>query len=139
MGSFKLFFAPKAFIVKNNKVLVVRESSSHPTNTRAGEYSLIGGRINDDEPWQQGFIREVQEEIGSAIKIGKPLFVSESFNKVNGEHWHIVRCFFLCEIKEDNIKLSAEHDDFKWINPIDFNKENVVDNEHGAFKNYLNL
>jgi len=137
MDNTKLFFAPKAFIVKDNKVLIVRESASDPTNTRAGEYSLIGGRINDDEPWQEGFMREVQEEIGAAIKIDKPLFVSESFNKVNGQRWHIVRCFFLCTIKGEDIKLSQEHDDFKWINPSDYSKENIVDNEHGAFVNYL--
>ena len=137
MGSVKLFFAPKAFIVKNNKVLVLRESASNPTNTRAGEYSLIGGRIHDDEPWRDGFKREVREEIGVDIKIGQPLFVSESYNKVNNEQWHIIRCFFMCEMPNDNIKLSKEHDDFKWIDPANYLNENLIDNLHDVFKAYL--
>jgi len=135
--STKLFFAPKAFIVKNNKVLVVRESHSHPTNTRAGEYSLIGGRIHDNEPWREGFKREVQEEIGIDIKIGPPLFVSESYNQVNNEKWHIVRCFFICEMLDNNIKLSKEHDDFKWIDPVNYLAENLIDNLYDVFKAYL--
>lgn len=133
----KLFFAPKAFIVKNGKVLVLRESAQHPTNTHAGEYSLIGGRINEDEPWLDGFAREVQEEIGTVVQIIRPLFVGESFNDVQGEQWHIVRCFFLCQIKDNNITLSPEHDDYKWIDPHNYLQENIIGNEHGAFTAYL--
>lgn len=133
----KLFFAPKAFIVKDGKVLVVRESSSHPTNTHGGEYSCIGGRIEDDEPWLQGFAREVREEIGTSVKVIRPLFVSESFNKVHGDEWHIVRCFFLCELEGDEIVLSPEHDDYKWINPQEYKSQNCIENEFGAFEAYL--
>jgi len=133
----KLFFAPKAFIVKNGKVLVVRESSTHATNTHGGEYSFIGGRIEDGEPWREGFAREVQEEIGSTVEIKRPLFVSESFNTVQGEEWHIVRCFFLCEMQNDEIALSPEHDDYKWIDPAEYKNEHHIDNEYGAFEAYL--
>ncbi|MBU0598274.1 NUDIX domain-containing protein [Patescibacteria group bacterium] len=133
----KLFFAPKAFIIKDGKVLVVRESTTHPTNTHAGEYSLIGGRIKDDEPWQGGFKREVSEEIGADIKIGQPIYVSESYNEVNGEHWHIVRCFFLCQIKNNEIRLNKEHDDFKWIDPKNYKHENLIYNLHAVFEEYL--
>ena len=138
---FKLFFAPKAFIVKDNKVLVIRESATHPTNTHAGEYSLIGGRIGDEEPWQDGFAREVKEEIGSTVKIIQPLYVSESFNEVSDEKWHIIRCFFLCELADDQdnqIVLSTEHDHFKWIDPANFQNEGIISNEYGAFEAYLN-
>ncbi|MFA6098587.1 MAG: NUDIX domain-containing protein [Patescibacteria group bacterium] len=139
MVKFKLFFAPKAFIVKNGKVLVLRESATHPTNTHAGEYSLIGGRIEPNEPWEKGFAREVNEEIGATFKILKPLWVSESFNEVQKEKWHIVRCFFLCKMEDQPIKLSGEHDQFKWIDPVNYKNENLIPNEYGVFEAYLEL
>lgn len=132
-----LFFAPKAFIVKNGKVLVLRESTTHPTNTHAGEYSLIGGRIEFDEPWEEGFQRELNEEIGAPVKVVKPLWVSESFNEVQGEKWHIVRCFFLCTMDNQKIKLSGEHDHYKWIDPANYKNEHLIENEYGVFESYL--
>ena len=133
----KLFFAPKAFIVKDGKVLVVRESARHDTNAHAGEYSFVGGRIDDGEPWRDGFAREVKEEIGTEVQILRPLFISESFNKVQGEDWHIVRCFFLCEMRSDEIVLSPEHDEYKWIDPANYKTEHCIENEYGAFEAFL--
>jgi ADP-ribose pyrophosphatase YjhB (NUDIX family) len=133
----KLFFAPKAFIIKNKRLLVLRESPKDTTRTHSGEYSLIGGRIDDNEPWHDGFMREVREEIGADITIIKPLYVSESFNNIHDERWHIVRCFFLCSMAGDTIMLSGEHDDYKWIDPANYRNEKIINNEYGAFEAYL--
>lgn len=133
----KLFVATKAFIVHNEKILILRESHKYDEGTQIGLLDIPGGRLKPGEQLGESLLREVKEETGLTVRIGKSFFVNEVFREVKGERWQIVRVFFECFSDSDQVKLSSDHDHFEWIAPQDFKKYPVIDNLFPAFDAYL--
>jgi 8-oxo-dGTP diphosphatase len=108
--------AAKAVIVNSaGKVLILREASTYDEGTNHGKYGLPGGRINPGEPFYEGLKREIQEEAGLTVKTLGPVHVDEWFPDIKGIPNHIVGMFILCEPDTEDVTLSEEHDDFRWI------------------------
>ena len=133
----KLFVATKAFIVYNNKVLILKESSRYKDGANSGKFDVVGGRIKPGQRFDESLLREIKEETGLSVKIGKPFFVGEWRPVVNGEQWHVVGTFFECFADSDSVILSEDHEEFAWIKPEDYQKFNLIDNLFYAFENYL--
>ncbi|MFA6524837.1 MAG: NUDIX domain-containing protein [Patescibacteria group bacterium] len=111
-------------ILKNNKdeVLVL---GSDPKGSLLGKYDLPGGRIDESEfavPYEQIIRREVAEEIGDIdvtinprpVAIGRHL-IPAGMTSENKEI-HIMYIFFEARMISGDIKLSSEHNGYKWIN-----------------------
>ncbi|MFH1648987.1 MAG: NUDIX hydrolase [Candidatus Woesearchaeota archaeon] len=135
----RFFLATKAFIVKDGKVLVIRESAKYDVGTKVGKYDNPGGRLQPGEHHDEALRREVEEETGLDIKINKPIFVNESWPEVKGEQWQIVRIFFECEVTGGTLKLSDDHDDVKWIDPKNYKNETIIENLYPVFEAWLKL
>ncbi len=132
-----LFVATKAFIQFQGKIVIVKESGDHPTNTQVNKFDIPGGRIDPAETLQEGLEREIEEEVGIKNIIGIPFFASEAFTEINDEIWHIVRIFFKCNVGSDKIKLSPEHHEYLWIDPKEYKKYDLIKNLYPAFEKYL--
>ena len=126
----KIFFAVKAFIKYNNKILILKESSCE-------KFGVVGGRLEPGEKLDEALRREIREETGLEAKIGKQFYVDEWNITANRKQLHIIGIFFECEALSDNIRLSNDHSEFKWINPKDYKKYDLFDNLKGAFETYL--
>ena len=110
--------ATKALIVNpEGKLLIVREAVTYADSTQRGKYTFPGGRIDPGEPHLEGLMREISEETGLRVKVGRPLFVEEWFPKINDERNHIVAIYFQCEPLTQDVRLSDEHDHFEWVTP----------------------
>ena len=110
--------AAKAVITRGDgKVLVVREAGTYDEGTKIGKYGIPGGRLNPGESYEDGLRREVEEETGLKIEPLYPLYVGEWRPEIKGVPHQIVAIFTVCKAKTTDVKLSDEHDDFKWINP----------------------
>ena len=133
----KLFVATKAFITHNGKVLVLRESSKYEDGTNTNKYDVAGGRMEPGQKFDDSLLREVREETGLTVTIGKPFFVSEWRPTVRGERWQIVGIFFICEAQSDQVTLSDDHDDYKWIDPREYKNSGLIENLWPAFEAYL--
>jgi|SRR3989344_2254423 len=133
----KLFAATKAFIVYNDKVLIIRESSKYSDGTQVGKFSIPGGRINPGERFDEALLREIKEETGLDITIGKPFHVDEWRVMKNNEQWQIIATFFECFVDSDNVILSEDHDKYEWINPKEYKNYNIIQNLSLAFEAYL--
>lgn len=129
----KLFVATKALIVKDGKVLMLREKTS-TDGTQTGKYSTVGGRVQPGERFDEGLMREVKEECGLDIQIGQPLFVQEWRPNVRDEQWQIVAIFFICEPASDDVVLGDEHDHHKWIDPQNYKNEGLIENLFPVFE-----
>ena len=129
----------KGLIVHQGKVLILRESGNYSDGVNRSKYGVPGGRMNPGERFDECLQREVMEEAGLKITIGRPFFVSEWRPLVRGEQWQITGIFFECFSETDNVVLSSDHDDFQWIFPQEYKKYNIVDNEHPVFEAYLKL
>ena len=133
----KLFVATKALIVREGKVLVVRESSQYTDGTQVGLYDTPGGRMQPGQKLDESLLREVMEETGLNIEIGSPFFVNESWPVVRGEQWQVVRIFFECRSLVGEVRLSDDHDDYKWIDPNDYASADLIGNLNEVFEAYL--
>lgn len=133
----KLFTAVKAFIVYNNKILILKESLQYQDGSNIGKYDVVGGRVKPGQRFDESLLREIKEETGLDVRIGKPFFVNEWRPVVKGEHWQIIGTFFECSTDSDKVILSEDHDGFQWIDPSDYKKYNLIENLIPAFESYL--
>ncbi|OGY43358.1 MAG: hypothetical protein A2731_00680 [Candidatus Buchananbacteria bacterium RIFCSPHIGHO2_01_FULL_39_8] len=134
----KLFVATKAFIVYNNKVLILRESIKYQEGTNHGKYDVVGGRVKPGQRFDESLLREIKEETGLAVKISQPFFANEWRPVVKSEQWQIIGVFFKCIADSDQVILSQDHDDYIWIDPKDYRDYNLIENLYPAFEAYLN-
>lgn len=134
----KLFVATKAFITNNNKVLVVREASQYDVGTNPGKYDVVGGRIEPNEHFLDALIREVKEEVGLEIIVGKPFAVGEWFPKVKDEQWHVIAVYFECQTMNTDVILSQDHDDHQWIDPAEASAFPLMENLRPIFAAFVN-
>jgi 8-oxo-dGTP diphosphatase len=133
----KLFAATKAFIVHDGKILILRESSKYADGSNSGRYDVPGGRIKPGQRFDESLLREIKEETGLSVTIGRPFFVNEWRPVVKGEQWQIIGTFFECLAGSDKVKLSEDHDDYLWIKPEDYRKYELIENLRPAFQAYL--
>lgn len=133
----KLFVATKAFVVHNNKVLILRESNKYSDGVQLGNYDVPGGRMKSGETWEQSLLREVKEETSLDVKIGDVIAVSEWRPVVKNEQWQIVAIFIECFSDSDKVTLSEDHDDSLWINPKDYLQYSMPPKNLPAFEKYI--
>ena len=133
----QLFVATKAFIVHDEKILIVRESNRYAEGTNAGLFDVPGGRVQPGQHFAESLQREVQEETGLQIAIGQPFFVNEWRPTIQGKPSQIVGIFFICTATNQAVTLSQDHQEFQWITPADYRQYPLIENLHAAFAAYL--
>ena len=132
--------ATKALIVNDKgQILFLREASTYDEGTNIGQYHLPGGRLNLGEAFLDGLKREVDEETGLEIKIGKPIYVGEWRPVIKGVQNQIVAIFFICKPLTEHVRLSDEHDDFKWVLPNEIGKYEIMSPEDKVVEEYRSI
>lgn len=132
-----MFVATKAFIICDDEVLLLRESSNYKDSAHTDKLDLPGGRVELGQKFDESLLREIKEETGLDVEIGKPFFVNESYPTVRGENWQIIRIFFECNSKSKNVILSEDHSEFIWIKPEEYAKYNLIENLIPVFESFL--
>jgi 8-oxo-dGTP diphosphatase len=101
--------ATKALIVnEKGQFLILREAKTYEEGTNIGRYQLPGGRLELGEAFTDGLKREVNEETGLKVEIGKPIYVGEWRPVIKGVQNQIVGIFFLCKPLSEDVRLSLE-------------------------------
>ncbi len=133
--------AAKGILVnRDGKILILREAGeSYAEGTNAGKYhAAAGGRINPSESYADGLKREVAEETGiTEFTPLYPVFVGEWWPVIKGVPRHIVAIFTVCETRATKVRLSEEHDDFRWILPEECDQYDILDAELEAIAAYV--
>src|SRR5271170_1775032 len=132
----KLFAATKALILYQGKVLLLKESTNYKDGSQIGKYDVVGGRVTPGEKFEDSFRREILEETGLRVKIGKPFFVNESWPVVREEKWQIIRIFFETYSESDKVVLSEDHESYIWIDPKDYKDYQIIENLVPVFEAY---
>jgi ADP-ribose pyrophosphatase YjhB (NUDIX family) len=108
------------------RALILREASTYDEGTQKGRYTLTGGRLEPGESWQDGLRREIHEETGLEVEIGKPLYVGEWRPVIKGVHTQIIAVFMLCSATGGVLQLSTEHDLYEWVSADTWRTFDVV-------------
>ena len=96
-----------AVIKKDNKYFIAQRNRNKHF---AYHWEFPGGKVNDDESFENALEREINEELSINIKINKKI----TSEKYKDEKINVVIYFFLCESLNKNIIL-YEHEDMKWV------------------------
>ncbi len=123
-----------SIIEKGKKILILQRSKDdiyYPSM-----WDFPGGQLNENEDIIDGVKREVKEETNLEINILFPVDVSSrTFTKM-----YLVLITFVSSFKSGEVKLSSEHQDFKWVTATKNNKlDGMTPLTKRAFYSYLKL
>jgi len=125
--------AGKAIIRKDVQILLLQRSSKSGFDPDLWE--LPGGKIDYGENLVDALEREVKEEVGLVIKIGRP-FKTWHFYK---DPFWVTGVTFLCDYISGNVNLSSEHADYVWIDPEEYTNYPLSTSMEEQIKSYLEL
>lgn len=106
MGKY-IRYSTAAIIKKQDKILIARRKQG---GALSDKWELPGGKVEKGETLRAALAREIEEELGINIKIGK-LFHSGYFKNRNKVYKLFV---FWAEYHTGDIKLK-EHADIEWV------------------------
>lgn len=109
------------------EVLLVKRSDSD--DFLPGLWELPGGGTEFGEHPVKGLQRELKEEIGLEVTVGKPLYVDDYFMEQQDAKIHRVEISFECMVgdKGQEVILSHEHSAYKWVGRQDIEKFELTD------------
>ena len=101
----------KGFVIKEDKLLIVRRSSKEEFNPE--QWVLPGGHVEEGEKIEEAVVREIKEEVGINIDVIKINSVWKF--KAKEKELEFIGVTFLCSAKENSIKLNEEIGSYEWI------------------------
>ncbi|HUC89567.1 MAG TPA: NUDIX domain-containing protein [Patescibacteria group bacterium] len=110
-------FVTGRMLLFNHKgeLLILRRSATDPFY--GGMWDLPGGRMEDGEDIRQAAVRETIEEAGIQPLEPRTVFATSRIKPKGGCTW----VFFVAQSPEAaEVKLSIEHDQYRWIKIEDF-------------------
>ena len=100
----------RAIIRFNDKYLLLKKAKDAVIQENIGKWETSGGIIDKTGP-EKTILKEVEEETGLRCTIVKELpFLCMKDEKIDSQ-----ASMFLLEAPSDQVKLSEEHSDFKWV------------------------
>ena len=100
-------------VVKENKVLIIQRSKDEESYPNLWE--LPSGKREPLESSNDAVVREIKEETNIDVKVIRPIYVFEFKNEKSDEIRDATQINFLVEYLGGEVKLSDEHQNFKWI------------------------
>jgi 8-oxo-dGTP diphosphatase len=113
-----------AAIFREDELLLLRRIPDFP-----GSWELPGGSVEAGELLEQALVREIREETGLSVDVGRP-FSASLFEAAGpeGKPVTVVAIEYLCTVESPGtIRLSpTEHDRFAWIRAHELSKYSLV-------------
>ncbi|MDR2902433.1 MAG: NUDIX domain-containing protein [Lactobacillales bacterium] len=131
MKTGRLFFAQKAIITQDGRLLMIKKAA-HAAGNCAHKYDLPGGRMEYGETVDAALKREVLEETGIAAVPGKPFGTFEFYFEKGGERHQVAGIARFCapvtldvskygQVEADDIA------DIEWVRFPDIEKLDLIE------------
>lgn len=141
----EFYFAQKAFIVKDGKLLLIKKSGSDPN--QANKWEVPGGRMKFGEEIEDHIKREVYEEVGLEVDPAEPFFIWQwqiDRKNQNGDdvRMQIVAVARICHCKSGNISFEKHEEDdyianYAWVDFKDIKTYDVIKNMYPVIDKFL--
>ena len=106
----------KAIIMnKEGKMLILHRTETAPS--MPNKWDFPGGDLDFGEDATEGIKREIREETGLDLRDLRPFDVESRINQV-GDFW--VTIAYMAETDLDDVSLSYEHDEYRWVSKEEF-------------------
>jgi len=89
------------------KALIERDEKFMMIKTSRGGHMFPGGLVEAGESLKDALIREVKEETGFLVEVGRPFYATKYVHPKGGEN---VAIFFLCQVVGGKENLGGETD-----------------------------
>lgn len=114
-------------VVRDGEILAVRRE---PNDFMGGEYELPGGGVDEGETLAESVAREVREETGLTVCTIVGMF--PGFEYTTPKKPKVRQLNFVVET-EGAVVLSAEHDQYKWVDAEEAKGLPMSDAMHDCF------
>ncbi|MBD3318990.1 NUDIX domain-containing protein [Candidatus Woesearchaeota archaeon] len=108
----KKIFQVKVFVFFGNRYLILRKARDDNAAHLKG-WEVPGGKIKSGEDPVKAALREVREETQLDVRIIHELEFFEVKTEDLFRHTHV----FLAQSPSDNVVISDEHSEYRWITP----------------------
>ncbi len=133
----RVFVGQKAFIYKKGKVLVLRDPEYQRGNQTGLDFP--GGRYRYPGDPKDELTREVTEETGLKIEIGKPFTIWTNNVNTRENKLPLFLVGYLCEYVSGEVVLSNEHDKFEWVDEKSYKKWQEDTDYFRALEEYFKI
>lgn len=106
----------KGIVIYEGKTLILKRV--RPSSDGLGYWELPGGGLEYGEDPHQALVRELKEETGLDIEIIKLVYTFTAIRP----HYQTVGIGFLCIPTNDQVKISFEHTDYKFVDEDELEK-----------------
>jgi len=106
--------AGKAIVRSDGGTILLLQRASTSSHD-PGLWELPGGKMDYGEQLPEALAREVAEETGLTVSVGRPI-LTWHFTK---EPFWVTGVTFVCDLVGGEISLSREHDDAVWLTPAE--------------------
>lgn len=118
----KVGVSQKAIIFNKDKFLILKRGETAPSNPN--KWDLPGGDVDFGENAYDSIKREIKEETGLIIDKLEPYDVYSKINDI-GNFWATIA--YKGETNQENVQLSYEHSDYKWVNYEEAQQLDIVE------------
>lgn len=131
---FKLWGCVLSLIIRDNKVLMILRKNKPD----AGNYNLVGGRMEENETVSMAIIREIKEEVGLDATNAN-IDVVGSLHRVCKDGWNSIEYVVaIRNLQGEPVNLEPQVcERLEWI-PLDNLPENITPYARCAIENYIN-
>lgn len=127
------FMAGHALIEKDGKYLVTRRSQSNTYMPL--KWDIPGGIVQPGETIEEAIYREVSEETGLTIQVGRVVHIYANRDQL--PHRQTFQAVYLCKYVDGKVNLDpAEHDIYQWMDYNDIGNIDMIDFLQDLVKSY---
>ena len=105
----------------SRRCLLLKRSPSSKGNP--GKWDLPGGKVDSAETFEHALLREVAEETGLSVSLGRVLGAAESESPTK----RVVYLILEGRVESGQVSLSSEHSDFAWVDRQDLAMIDIAD------------